>query len=200
MRAKKTETEQRQEQIIEAALEIIGTEGVHTLSIVGIAERVGIVPSAIYRHFGSKDDVLDGVLEMLKSRLVGNVSQVRKKKTNSLQRLKDLLMLHTRMITENRALPHVVFSDFVYTGHPERKAKVADIMSSYLAEIQQIVEEGKQDGSIREDTTPTTASMMFLGMILPAAVLWNVTNGAFDMASHTENAWSSFSRCIAKDS
>lgn len=195
MRAKKRETEQRQEQIIEAALEIVGMEGVQALSIAGIADKIGIVPSAIYRHFKSKDEVLDGVLEILKSRLLDNVSQVRKKKTKSLQRLRDLLLLHARMIIENRALPHVVFSDSVYTGHPERKAKVADIILSYLAEIQQIIEDGRRDGSIRKDVAPTTASMMFLGMILPAAVLWNVTEGGFDMTSHTENAWSSFIRC-----
>jgi len=59
MRAQKTETEVRQEQIIEAALELIGAEGVGALNIAGIAEQVGIVPSALYRHFKSKDVVLD---------------------------------------------------------------------------------------------------------------------------------------------
>jgi len=63
MRAQKTETGARQGQIIEAALELIDAEGVSALSIVGIAERVGIVPSALYRHFKSKEDVLDAVLE-----------------------------------------------------------------------------------------------------------------------------------------
>lgn len=48
---------------MQVALDLISVEGVPSLSIVGIAERVGIVPSALYRHFKSKDHVLDGVLE-----------------------------------------------------------------------------------------------------------------------------------------
>jgi AcrR family transcriptional regulator len=196
MRAQKTETEVRQEQIIEAALELIGSEGVYALSIAGIAERVGIVPSALYRHFKSKDDVLDAVLDLIKRRLLVNVAEVREETPEALHRLRSLLMRHARMLSENRAIPHVVFSDGVYTGHLERKAKVAEIITSYLSEIQKILEEGKKEGTIREDVVPRTAAVMFLGMVLPAAVLWNVSGGKFDMLAHAENAWPAFARCI----
>jgi hypothetical protein len=100
------------------------------------------------------------------------------------------------MLSENRAIPHVVFSDGVYTGHFERKAKVALIITSYLGKIQKIIEEGKKGGTIREDVVPETAAVMFLGMVLPAAVLWNVSGGKFDMLAHAENAWPAFARCI----
>jgi AcrR family transcriptional regulator len=197
MRAQKIETELRQEQIVEAALELISTEGVYALSIVGIAERVGIVPSALYRHFRSKDDVVDAVLDLLKKRLLSNVTHVRKQTPDALERLQFLLLRHARLLTENRAIPHVVFSDGVYTGHPEGKAKVFEIITSYLDEIQKIIEEGKQHGTIREGVASSTAAVMFLGMILPAAVLWSVSGGDFDMIAHAENAWPAFVRGIA---
>lgn len=197
MRAPKTETDVRQEQIIEAALDLIGTQGVYALSIVKIAERVGIVPSALYRHFKSKDDVLDAVLELLRSRLLENVTQVRKETSGALERLKALLMRHATMLNENRAIPHVVFSDGIYTGHPERKARVAELMMAYLGEIKAIIQEGKTQGTIHEDVIPTTASVMFLGMILPAAILWNISEGGFDVIAHAKSAWPAFVRCIA---
>ena len=199
MRAQKTETETRQEQIIEAALELVGAEGVNALSIAGIAERVGIVPSAIYRHFESKDDVLDAVLESIKKKLLGNLTQVRKEIPGALPRLKSIFMRQIRMLSENRAIPLVVFSDGIYAGHPDRKAKVAAIITTYLDKIQKIIEEGMLDGSIRKDVVPATASIMFLGMILPAAVLWNVSGGNFDIDAHGENGWTAFVRSIEND-
>lgn len=199
MRAQKTETQLRQEQIVQAALELIGTEGVHALSIVGIAERVGIVPSAFYRHFKSKDDVLEAVLELLRKRLLAIVAQTRKESPEAVQRLKSLMNRHARMLSENRAIPHVVFSDGIYTGHPERKAKVAQVITGYINKIMEIVKEGQEEGTIREDLVPMTVAIMFLGMILPAAVLWNVSEGRFDMIAHVENAWQAFARCIVAD-
>jgi len=154
------------------------------------------VPSAVYRHFKGKDDVLDAVLELLSNRLLGNVAQARKETPQALDRLKSLLMRHVRLLSENRAIPHIVFSDGIYTGHPERKAKVAQIITTYLGRIQEIIEEGRQDGTVREDVYPVTASVLFLGMILPAAILWNVSEGHFDVMAHAENAWPVFSRSI----
>ncbi len=199
MRAQKTESELRQQQIVEAALELIGSEGINALSIAGIAARVGIVPSALYRHFKGKDEVLDAVLELLQCRLADSVSRVREETKDALPRLQSLLMRHARMLSENRAIPHVVFSDGVYTGRPERKAKVAGIILDYLKKIEQILEEGQQEGAIRDDVVPATAAVMFLGMILPAAVLRNVTEGRFDMIANAENAWPVFVRCIATE-
>ena len=196
MRAQKTNTDIRQEQIVEAALELIGENGVYALSISGIAERVGIVPSALYRHFKSKDDVLDAILELLRKRLMGNVERVREESSEAMQRLKLLLNRHARMLSENRAIPFVVFSDGIYTGHSERKDRVAQIITGYLREIQKIIEDGCQEGSIRKDIDTHTAALMFLGMIFPAAVLRNVTEGRFDMINHVEKAWPAFARSI----
>ena len=58
-------------------------------------------------------------------------------------------------------------------------------------------DEGIQDGSIRQDVIPSTASVRFVGMILPAAILWNVSEGDFDVIAHAENAWPAFVRCIS---
>lgn len=200
MRAPKTDTEMRKEQITQAALDLIAAKGIGALSIAAIAERVGFVPSAVYRHFKAKDDVIDAVLELLKTRLVANAVAVRQETPEALDRLKALLMRHVRMLDENRAFPHVVFSDVIYTGGPERKAKVASVFSSYLGQIQEIVRDGQGAGTIRTDITPKTVSAMFMGLILPGAVLLNVSGGCFDVLDHAENCWPAFERGIRAES
>lgn len=196
MRAKKTGTDVRQEQILEAALDLIGEKGVYALNISSIAAKVGIVPSALYRHFKSKDDVLNGILNLLKKRLLHNVSLVRKETTGSLDRLRMLLMRQARMLSENPAIAYVVFSDGIYAGNPGRQARIANNITTHLGKIQEIVKEGIQDGSIRKDVDPFTASMMLLGIILPAAVLRNVSGNDFDMIAHAEKAWPVFVKAI----
>jgi len=197
MPAPKTQTFQRQEQITQAALDLINDSGVTGLSIAGIARRVGIVPSALYRHFTSKDAVIDAVLDLIQQRLLGNVAHVREQTPVPLQQLKLLFTRHTAMLSENQAIPHVVFSDAVYTGRPDRRARVAQIIFTYLKEIQAIITSGRQDGTIRKDVVPSTAAVMFLGLIMPAAVLWNVSGGKFDMAAHARTAWPAYERSIA---
>ncbi len=197
MSAPKIQTRQRQEQITQAALDLINDSGVTGLSIAGIARRVGIVPSALYRHFSSKDAVLDAVLDLIGQRLQDNVAHVRQKTPVPLQQLKLLFTRHTAMLSENRAIPHMVFSDAVYYGQPGRRARVAQIIFTYLKEIETIIASGRQDGSIRMDVATATAAVMFLGLIMPAAILWNVSGENFDMATHIKTAWPAYERSIA---
>lgn len=140
--------------------------------------------------------MLDAILDLLNKRLLGNVEHVRKESPKSMKRLRLLMTRHARMLNENRAIPHVVFSDGIYTGNSERKARVAQIITTYLDRIQKIILEGQQEGEVRKDVDTQTTAVMFLGMILPGAVLWNVTEGRFDMINHVEKAWPAFARSI----
>lgn len=196
MRAPKTDTETRQEQIAEAAINMIAAEGVNALSIAGIAERVGIVPSAFYRHYKSKDDVLDAILDQLRNKLLGNVTAVRKETNEATERLKRLMQRHVSLLAGNQVIPQIVFSDSVYAGHRERKNKVKGIVSDYLAEVQRIVAEGQRDGTIAIEVSPETVSVMFLGMVLPTAVIRNLAGGRFNVNQYIERAWPVFKRGI----
>lgn len=65
MRARKVKTEIRQDQIARAALSIVVSQGLEKLNVAAVAEKVGIVPSGIYRHFKGKEAVLDAVLDFI---------------------------------------------------------------------------------------------------------------------------------------
>ncbi|EMS77400.1 transcriptional regulator, TetR family [Desulfotignum phosphitoxidans DSM 13687] len=197
MSARKTDTQQRQEQITQAALDLINDQGVSGLSIAGIARRVGIVPSALYRHFASKDAVLDAVLDLIRQRLLDNVAHVREQTDVPLEQLRLLLIRHAFLLDENRAIPSVVFSEAVYTGAPERKSRVTSIITDYLKEIQAIIALGQQDGSIHKKIEPATAAVLFMGMILPAAILSNISEGLFDITAHVKNVWPAFVRSVS---
>lgn len=194
MRARKTDTEVRKEQITAAAMDLIAAEGVSSLSIAGMAGLVGITPSAFYRHYASKDDVLDAILEYLRARLMDNVEAVLEENDNAAEQLKRLMARHVRLVSENPAIPQIVFSDSIYTGYPERKAKVQGIVKGYLSEVRKIIAKGQKDGSIRNGYPPETIAVMFLGMILPTAVLRGALGGRRNMEKYVENAWSVFER------
>ena len=52
------------ERILKRALAIVETEGVGALSMRGLARDLGVVPTAIYWHVPSRDDLLQGVLDL----------------------------------------------------------------------------------------------------------------------------------------
>jgi AcrR family transcriptional regulator len=193
----KLDTDIRQEQITQAALSLINTNGLRGLSVAGVARRVGLVPSAIYRHFKGKDQIIDAALDLIFARLLENVANVRREVSDPLQRLKRILVRHVGLILENHAIPRIIFSEEVYSGNSDRKAKLHRKIDAYLMKISEIVQQGQLDNRIRDDLDPGTISVMFLGIIQPAAILWHISDESFDVAKHAEKAWKIFKESLA---
>jgi len=51
--------------VLAEALALADEEGLEALTMVGLAERLGVTPMALYRHVANKADLLDGVVEVL---------------------------------------------------------------------------------------------------------------------------------------
>lgn len=51
------------EVLVRDALALLDSEGLDALTMRNLADRLGVVPNALYRHIKDKDDLLDGVLD-----------------------------------------------------------------------------------------------------------------------------------------
>lgn len=199
MSRQKLETRVRREQIAEAALGLVASQGVRRLSIAAVAQRVGLVPSGIYRHYKNKDQVLAAVLDLLERRLLAIVEAAVGRSTDPLEQLYAVLTSHIRFIREGRAIPRMIFSEDAHGDNPERKAHILEILSAYLGEIAKLVRRGQQQGRIRPELDVETVTMLFFGLIAPAGIRWHLSDGAFDMTRHAERAWPMFRAAVERE-
>lgn len=186
----------RQEQIAKTTLELVATGGLGVLSVAAVARRIGVVPSALYRHFKNKDEILDAALGLVHEKLMANVEAVRKESGDPIDQLHRLMMRHVRLIRENRGIPQVVFSQDFYIGRPDRRGRIYRGIRGYLEEVAQIIRRGQQSGRIGRKIDPDAAAVMFLGLIQPSAILWHMSDGAFDVLRQAEQAWPLYRRAI----
>ena len=198
MAHEKLNTKIRQDQILNAALEIVSAQGMKGLSIGGIARRIGLMPSAIYRHFDGKDNIIDALLGLIESRLLANVAAARKEADVPLAVLHVLLKMHARMIRENAGIPRVVFSEEVYGMNSTRKRRVYELLQGYLEHVATLFSEAQQAGAVRKDIRPSELSVMFLGLVQPPAILWHISDGGFDVTHQVDQAWRLFCDAITR--
>ncbi len=186
----------RRDQIVEATVAVLVERGVKGLSIAAVAHRVGLAPSALYRHFRGKDAMLDAVLDLMRERLHGAVALARNETADPLEALRRLLERHTALIRQNQFLPRIVLSDDYHTGHPERRQRLLGVFSGYLERVADIIRDGQRQGSIRADVNARSLAILFLGLIQPAGVLWTLSDGRFDVTRQVREAWSVYEQAI----
>ena len=189
-------TEIRREEIVLAALTLVANQGVKSMTIERIGRMVGLVPSAIYRHFNNKAAILKAVLGLIGERMRNNAIEVNKENSNSLEAIRKLLMRQVQLIMEFSAIPQILFSEEVYRENRELKTALHNMLKGFLNALTEIVERGQQEGRIRPDMESRRIAIMFLGLFQPSALLYHLNDGKFDIIKQVDMTWKMFSIAI----
>jgi len=194
----KLDTKTRRRQIAEAALGLVANQGLRRLSMAAVARRVGLVPSGIYRHFKNKEELIGAVLDCIEDRLLANVRAARSERADPLDCLYDVLMRHIRYLREGKiiSVPRMIFSEDA--GASENKQRVLGLFRRYIGEVSELVRQGQAQGRIRAELDVQTVTMMLFGIVVPAGILWHLTEGGFDVTRHAQRGWRLLLSAIAK--
>ena len=198
MAAEKRSREARREQIAEAALEVIARHGTRSLSVGAVARRIGIVPSAIYRHFHGKEEILSAAIGRMGERLLENAGRAAAVEGGTIPRLRKLLRDHVRAIREGYAGPRIVFAEGIDGGGVSHRMEVYHVIRRYLDRVAGILRQGQRAGDLRRDLDPEATAVHFLGLIQPAATLWYLSAGKFDVLLNAERSFEQFADSIRK--
>jgi AcrR family transcriptional regulator len=169
------------------------------MTIDRIARLVGIVPSAVYRHFASKSEIIAAVLTMIVDRMKHNIHEVDKENRDSLIAFRHLLMRQIKLVKEFIVIPHILFSEEVYSENPVLKAKLHDLINSFLTALAELIKKCQKQGTVRRDIEPFRVATMFLGLFQPSAFLYHLSGGTFDVVKQVDISWRLFSAALKKE-
>jgi AcrR family transcriptional regulator len=181
----------RRDQIARAVLSLASETGMSAVSVAAVAARVGVAPSALYRHYTNKGAMLDDTLERLSAGVLRNLAAARAAHDDPLEALGDLFERHVALIRQNRGIPLVMFSEDFFHD-PRRRRRLVALVSSFRRGIEALVREAQRRGQVRRELDPSTLSLMFFGLFQAPAILWHLSGGRTDLTGRARRAWAVF--------
>jgi hypothetical protein len=70
------------------------------------------------------------------------------------------------------------------------------MIKSFLSTLQAVIERGQQEGRIRSDMEAERIAIMFLGLFQPAAFIYHLSDGRFDIVKQVDTTWKMFRKAI----
>lgn len=194
----KVSTDVRRDQIAEAALRIIGQKGVGGLTTVMLAREAGISEANLYRHFRSKDEILELTVEKIASGLGSNLQNVFKIRPAdpSLAKLKRIFTMHLNYVEKNEGIPRLVFSEELHSGNHKLKEKLFNSISAYASDLESIIRHGQREGVIKKTIQPRAASFMFIGMVQITILRWSLSGFSLRLLDEGLKLWRNFDICM----
>ncbi len=191
----KKSTHVRREEIVQAALQVIGEKGVHGLTIAEIAGRAGMSDANIYRHFKGKQEILGALGDFISEAVMGKAAGIAAGKGSALEKLSVIFRSHIALIAANPGLPRFIFSEEIHLGDPQLAKTIAGKMAGYIETLSNVIAAGIKTGELRA-LSPRETAITLLGMIQFTALRWSITCGAFSLNAEAEQLWNNFLRLI----
>ena len=194
MASVKQATEVRQEQIVRAALSVIGQDGMKGFTTLRIAREAGTSEANLYRHFKNKDAILLALIDVIRETLLTNL-KTRGKDASALGRLEHLFREHLRFIEENRGIPRLLTSsDLVFTKQLRRKWH--SVIQQYLKTVEMLLERGKEEGSVNKGLDAGAAASIFLAMVQHTSMDWVLSDFGLSPVEAGMRLWSVYRETI----
>ncbi len=172
---------ERQEQIIEASIDLIDSKGIQGFTIKNLSKAIGISEPAIYRHFESKFEILATILDNFKVQITGFHSKFKDIQGDAFTKLAMLFSNRFSAFAENPALISVVFSEEIFQNEEKLTEKVNEIY--YLNEkiLVSILQQAINEGKIKESADIEMLALMILGSIRLLVKKWKMTHYRFNL-------------------
>lgn len=166
--------------IIEAAIETFAKKGFHKTKISDIARAADVADGTVYLYFDNKDDLLIKSFDELISGKLDELKKMVEGEETFLARLTMFFDYHVRLFTEKPYIARFMAIELRQSTEFYEKFPDYQPIKRYLNYLQELIDEAKKEGSIRDVDTLGLSYLMF-GTMDFVLTEWSTRAQSFDL-------------------
>ena len=175
----KQSTEIRQEQIKQAVLDLIYTDGLKSLSTRNLAKQIGMSEGAIFRHFATKQDIIIAIINDVQSDFIGSLRNIANSNQLPKERLGEFLCQTVRYLTKNKGITMLMFSEASHNNDMELKNNLLQIFNNQKKLVSKIILDGIAQGQWDESVSVENIAMLYIGIPVSLNIELILNGGEF---------------------
>ncbi len=165
-RATRTSGDIRRVQIKQAAKEIIFQDGLQKLSTRNIAAKVGISEGTIFRHFGTKKEILLDLVNDVKTELFEPLHKIAHSNHAPEKRLHEYICFHISYLAKNKGITILFFTEASYQNNEVLKTELSSIYVQLKQNFAKIITDGMNTGIWDPSVPVDNLSGLYMGIPL----------------------------------
>ena len=157
--------DERRAATVEAVINLAAEQNPSDITTTAIAQRMGLTQGALFRHFPTKDAILEAVMTWVAERLLSRVDRAAQNVTSPLAALEAVFMAHIDFVSEHPGVPRMLFGELQRPGETLPKRMVQTLIHRYGERLRHLLERGKAIGELDANLDIEAASVSFIGSI-----------------------------------
>lgn len=190
---------ERQIEIMEAATLRIDKFGIQELTIKNLASDLSLSEAALYRHFKSKNEILQGlltyfILEMNERLAV--IIEDKEKQPSEL--LKKVFVSQLNTFVQKPAIVSVIFSEGIFQFNKELSDKVSTMMALMQNNINVLITRGQNEGVYGKLLGADTITTIIMGSMRMVVLKWKLSGNKSNLVNDGKNVLNGLLKLLEK--
>lgn len=157
--------DERRAATVEAVVDLAAEQNPSDITTTAIAQRMGVTQGALFRHFPSKEAILQAVMSWVTERLLARVDKAAEGAVSPTAALEAIFMAHIDFVSEHSGVPRMLFGELQRPGETLPKRMVQTLIHHYGERLRRLLEAGRAQGELDAKLDVDAAAVLFIGTI-----------------------------------
>ena len=102
---------ERKQEILEALAKMLENPKREKITTAALAEKLGLSEAALYRHFASKAQMFEGLIEFIESSIFGVINKITKEESDGAKQIQAIVTMLLKFAEKNPGMTRVLIGD-----------------------------------------------------------------------------------------
>ena len=189
-------TEERQAEIVAAALRLARELSPALITTSDIAAAVGVTQGAVFKHFPTKDAIWLAAMAGVRERLLLALEQAAQAAPSPLDALAAVFRAHVAFVVAQPGVPRLIFHELQRPSDSPVKQEVRALLQSYRKLLLDLLEAAVQQGQAPATLDKSAAATLFVGIVQGLVMQSMLSGKPAAMKAEAERVFALYLRSI----
>ena len=141
---------ERKLQILQTVAEMLEQPKSEKITTAALAARLEISEAALYRHFASKAQMFEGLIEFIEQTLFGMINKITQDEKNGVQQIEATMSLLLGFAQKNRGMTRVLVGDALVNEDARLQQRINQLLDRLEATLKQSLRIAATQGEMGE--------------------------------------------------
>jgi TetR/AcrR family transcriptional regulator len=157
---------QRRVEILQTLARMLEVPRWEKITTAALAERVEVSEAALYRHFASKAQMYEGLIEFIEESLFGLINRIGAEEPSGLKQTEKTVALLLGFAQKNPGMTRVLIGDALVYEDPRLQTRINQLLDRVESSLKQSLRFAIQQGEIPADASEAAYANLLLSLVI----------------------------------
>ncbi|NNM81461.1 MAG: nucleoid occlusion factor SlmA [Burkholderiales bacterium] len=158
-------TGDRKLQILQTLAQMLERPNAEKITTASLASKIGVSEAALYRHFASKAQMYEGLIDFIEQTLFGFINKISSEETGGVKQVEAILSLLLGFASKNPGMTRVLIGEALVHENERLQGRINQLQDRLEATLKQCLRFARSQGEIGEIDEAMEANLLICYVI-----------------------------------